>query len=249
MEQLVLWDIDGTLILGGNLGARALGDYFKRTYGWQGVREALSPHGRMDPGIVDGIFAHFGHVPSVGEREEVLSEYLLGLAEVIGEADNGSRCLPGVPEVLSAADAHGSWQHGLLTGNLQEAARLKLSYHGLWERFSFGAFGEDGVNRCDLIPVAWERARAATGVCFDRETTWIVGDTPADAAAARAHRVRVALVATNPGVPFEDLLGCEPDVLLKDLSDVGAFWEALGGASVETGPCLSGDQAGGPRSV
>jgi len=227
MKRLVLWDIDGTLILGGNLGGRALGDYFARTYGWDGVGAALNPHGRMDPGIVDGIFAHFGHIPSAKERQRVLSEYLVGLAAVIGKGENGSRCLPGVPDVLSAPRQEGTWYQGLLTGNLREAARLKLSYHGLWERFAFGAFGEDGPTRSDLIPVAWERARLETGVGFLGENTWIVGDTPRDAEAARAHNTRVALVGTNPRVPFGELEACRPDVLLRDLSDVEGFWRAL----------------------
>ena len=147
MNQLLLWDIDGTLILGGNLGSKTLEAYFRETYGWTEFRGVINPHGMTDPRIVDGIFEHFNHRPTDEERDDVLEKYAQALEVAMQNPDNGSRCLPGVPGILNAPESPINWSQGLLTGNIQKAARIKLRFHNLWERFPFGSFGEDGVLR------------------------------------------------------------------------------------------------------
>ena len=227
MNQLLLWDIDGTLILGGNLGAKALAGYFHRTYGWREVRGAINPHGMTDPRIVDGIFEHFNYQATDEEHQAVLDEYAKALETAMADPDNGSYSLPGVPRVLEPPAGNIQWHQGLLTGNIQKAACIKLQFHKLWEKFNFGAFGEDGVQRSDLIPVAWQRAKAATGIEFDGHNTWIIGDTPKDAAAAAVYGTRLILVGTSPRYSLAELKDCKPDLLFEDFSDVDGFWEQL----------------------
>jgi len=81
--------------------------------------------------------------------------------------------------------------------------------------------------RSDLIPVAWHRAKAETGITFVPENTWIIGDTPKDAAAAAAYGTRLVLVGTSPRYSMEDLEACSPDLLFEDFSDIEMFWKRL----------------------
>lgn len=230
MNQLLLWDIDGTLILGGNLGAKTLANYFHTTYGWSDVGAAINPHGMTDPRIVDAIFEHFHHTPTAEEHQDVLDQYVQALESAMENPNNGSYCLPGVPSILQPPAGSIQWHHGLLTGNVRKAACIKLRHHNLWGRFSFGAFGEDGVQRSDLIPVAWHRAKSGTGIDFDPKNTWIIGDTPKDAAAAAVYGTRLILVGTSLRYSMEDLQACNPDLLFEDFSDNESFWEQLGAA-------------------
>ena len=122
MNQLLLWDIDGTLILGGNLGSKALANYFQTTYGWTDVGAAINPHGMTDPRIVDGIFEHFNHTASTQEHDAVLEQYAQALESAMENPNNGSYCLPGVPSILEPPESSVNWHQGLLTGNIKKAA-------------------------------------------------------------------------------------------------------------------------------
>ncbi len=224
--RLLLWDIDGTLILGGSAGAKALKRYFEERYGWTDLRKAIVVHGMTDPGIIRGIFDHFGHEPQPGEIDRVLDDYV-GMMRVHREGFEQSRCLPGVPDILNVPEGHGLCVQALLTGNVKPAAELKLGHHGLWERFPFGAFGSDAIKREDLIPVAWKRASDATGRSFSSEETWIIGDTARDYRAAKHHGAKVVLVKTNGIVPPGEVDACDAELILDDLTAYEAFWSTI----------------------
>lgn len=225
-SRLLLWDIDGTLILGGNAGSKALRRYFEKRYGWTDLSKAIVVHGMTDPGIIQGVFDHFGHKAEPGEVEEVLKDYV----KIMGENKEGfenSRLLPGVPEILRVPDDKGLCVQALLTGNVKAAAELKLGHHGLWDRFPFGAFGCDAVKREDLVPVAWQRAKEITGQTFLPEDTWIIGDTARDYRAAKYHGTKVVLVRTNSIVTVKELDACDADLVLDDLRAYEAFWSTI----------------------
>ncbi len=225
-SRLLLWDIDGTLILGGSAGGRALKRYFKDRYGWSDLGRALVVHGMTDPGIVEGIFEHFGHVAKPGEVDQVLRDYVQMMREH-REGFDSSRMLPGVPDILKVPQGKGACRQGLLTGNVREAAQLKLGHHGLWERFQFGAFGSDAIRREDLVPVAWDRAYEIYGERFTPEQTWIIGDTARDYKAAKHHGAKVVLVRTNSIVKPQEIDGCDAELILDDLTAYDAFWSAI----------------------
>ena len=224
-RQLLLWDIDGTLMLTNGAGARALANYFMDRYGWSDVKRAIRPHGMTDPAIVEGIFRYFGHAATEQETSQVLRDYvsLLSQEEFLLEE---ATIMPGVPKVLEGPSTV-PYVNALLTGNVASAAELKLRAIGLWNYFDFGAFGDDAAFRPDLVPVAWERATHCLHHSFAPEDTWIIGDTPLDLEAGRAHGVNVILVGTNPGVQWEALERSEPELLMKNLSDYSMFWDKI----------------------
>jgi phosphoglycolate phosphatase-like HAD superfamily hydrolase len=105
---------------------------------------------------------------------------------------------------------------GLVTGNIETGARLKLDHFGLWDRFRVGAFGSDDRDRDRLPPIAVERARELTGRSFVGEEVVVVGDTPADVRCARAAGAIAIAVATGPP-GRHPLAASEPDFLLDSL--------------------------------
>ena len=136
------------------------------------------------------------------------------------------RVLPGVGDVVRELSARDDAVVGLLTGNIEPGARVKLRSTGLWPLFRVGAFGSDDVDRRRLPAVARRRAHEALGhdIPFDRVT--IIGDTPLDVDCARASGALAVAVATGR-YTGDELSACSPDVLFPDLSDVKAVLDAL----------------------
>ena len=111
---------------------------------------------------------------------------------------------------------------GLLTGNIEEGARIKIKHYGIEKYFMFGAFGCDHFDRNKLGPIALERARQNHGLQFDSQETFVIGDTPKDINCAKAFGARSLAVATG-SFSCEQLMDYDPDYLLDDLSD----WEKI----------------------
>jgi phosphoglycolate phosphatase-like HAD superfamily hydrolase len=224
LKTLILWDIDGTLIASGGAGVRALQTALRNTFGENGLINGIEFSGRTDPWIIRQIFARFGIPPTTENFARYFEAYL---AVLPGEmAKPGARILPGVREVLEAADARGDVAQGLLTGNIRRGAEAKLSHHRLWHHFPFGAFADDSEVRNELGPHALRRARERHGVDFAADHVWVIGDTPHDIACARAFGARCIAVATG-GHGAAELASHSPAAILPDLADAGAFWEIV----------------------
>jgi phosphoglycolate phosphatase-like HAD superfamily hydrolase len=146
--------------------------------------------------------------------------------------------LPGVGELLAELAARRDVALGLLTGNWEGGARIKLARFELDRYFAFGAFGEDGVERPELLPVALERAFRATGRRFAPEEALVVGDSVRDVDCARAHGVPVWGVTTG-WTPAERLAAAGADRVVASLAGLAA--ELAGAAAA---PRL---QLGAPR--
>ena len=107
---------------------------------------------------------------------------------------------------------------GLVTGNVERGAQLKLERFDLWRRFAVGAFGSDDRDRDRLPQIAIERAGRLAGRRFAGGDTVVIGDTPADVQCARA--VGALAVAVATGRPTrEELEACRPDILLDSLEN------------------------------
>jgi len=228
-DRLVLWDIDGTLVNAGGIGAEVFDVAIERTLG---VRPPARIHmsGMTDPQIVQGYL----DMLAVGEAEgrEHLPVILDHLAAELAAAESTiaarGRVMPGVEAVLARLDADPAVVQTVLTGNLAANAAVKLGAFGLqrWLDLEIGAFGSDRADRNELVPVALGRVADLRGWPFDPGQVWVVGDSPADLACARAGGVRCLLVATGRPT-HEELAALAPDALLDDLSDTDAVVRLL----------------------
>ena len=115
---------------------------------------------------------------------------------------------------------------GLLTGNIEEGARIKLGPTGLWPHFPVGAFGSDDLDRRRLPSLAARRAHALAGYPFRPDEVVVIGDTPLDIDCARAFGAVAVAVATGRHTRTQ-LMDHEPDLLFDDFSDVDRVAAAL----------------------
>ena len=194
--RLLLFDIDGTLVrCGPQIGPIFMGA-LKRTFGQTGNVRAYDFGGRTDTEAVIDLMTGVG-IPR-NKVEDRLDEVRSHYTDLLDRLDPAQmRLLPGVVELLEElANAEDTYV-GLLTGNWEVGARAKLEPFGLNRFFDFGAFGEDGVRRNELVPVAVRRAMKRTGVAVGPTDTVIIGDTVRDVACGEAHGVPVLGVATG----------------------------------------------------
>lgn len=223
--DLLLFDIDGTLLRTRGAGREALDEAFLRVLGWPDAMAGVSLAGATDRGIVRSVAARFG-VSWDGvsqppfDVDGVRQAYLEALAPRLAQPGRVALC-PGVRELLAvlAGRAH----LALLTGNWRAGAALKLGAVDLWGGWIDGAFGDDHADRNCLVPMARSRADAA-GIRYRRVI--VIGDTPADVACARAGGALAVVVETGFATT-EELSASRPDLLLPDLVRGRAWIEAL----------------------
>ncbi len=225
MKTLLLWDIDGTLIASGGAGMQAMQIGLRHALGIEGKLDDIDFAGRTDRWIVRRVFEKY----SVPHTEENFAAYIDGYIAALPAtlANPRARVLPGVREILTAAEARDDVAQGLLTGNLRRGAQTKLGHHGLWEFFPFGGFADDGELRNDISPHALRRAHEHAKVIFAPECVWVIGDTPHDIECARVIGARALAVATG-GHSIAQLTAHRPDAVLPDLADAAAFWKIVG---------------------
>lgn len=192
---LVLFDVDGTLVHTGRAGVRGMNAAFERLYGAANALEGTTIAGRTDRGIVADVLVRLGREATDAAIAELREAYLSSLrVEILRPVASPKQVLPGAVALLDALAARPDIHVGLLTGNFEGGAMIKLEYFDLWRRFGFGAFGDVHTERRPLVPLAVARA----GVPVDRTRTVIVGDTPLDVDCARAYGARAVAVATGP---------------------------------------------------
>lgn len=224
MERLVLFDIDCTLINGHGVGKRAVLRALREVYGLQGELGDYSFHGRTDPVIVRDLVELWSRAAGLelgpqafdGQLEACLARYVELLREEL--AQTSVEVLPGVRELVPALAADRRALLGLLTGNVAEGARLKLSGTGLLPHFEVAAYGSDSGVRPELPAVALRRAEALTGQRFRGKEIVIIGDTPADISCGAHLGVKTIAVATGRYTAAE-LAEYAPDHVFDDLGD------------------------------
>ena len=225
--RLFLFDIDGTLVTARGAGRLAVGAALRATYGTAGDIDGYDFRGKTDPRIVVDLMRGAGIADDVIEARMAacFDAYTVELERQIGD---GSRVivLPGVAEVVRALSTRDDALVGLLTGNIEAGARVKLRSTGLFPLFRVGAYGSDSMDRRRLPAIACERARALADREFSFDRVTIIGDTPLDVDCARACGAVAVAVATGFH-PHAELAACAPDLLFTDLSDVSAAVAAL----------------------
>ena len=195
--KLILFDIDGTLLDCGRQVRPLLAGALEAVYGTAGDIAAYDFAGKPDPRIVLDLMIGAGvDRGTVLERLPRLQAHYLEALEQ-GLRVERMRLLPGVREVLDRLKRQSAVTLGLVTGNWEAGARIKLGRLGLNEYFAFGAFGDDGADRSLLPPVAQARATEHTGREFAADEILIVGDSLLDVECARRNGLRSLAVATG----------------------------------------------------
>jgi phosphoglycolate phosphatase len=227
LSRLLLFDIDGTLLLSGGAGVRAMGRAFEDVFGVRDGFDGIPVAGHTDTFLVSRALERAGIEDTPAAHATFRDAYLRVLPEEIQKPGSGRRGLmPGVAALLDRLNDDDGIHVALLTGNYEPAAHVKLSHFGVGHHFSWGAFGEDSADRNELARLAHARARERGIPEAARANTIVIGDTPHDIACARAIDARVIAVATG-GYSVDQLKeGCA-DVVLADLSDTAAVLEAL----------------------
>jgi phosphoglycolate phosphatase len=228
MRRLILFDIDGTLLSSGGAAKRAFQRAMLEVYGTAGPIATHGFAGKTDPQIARELLARdgFGDAEIDAGLPRLWTAYLRELRVELALPGHRMRVMAGVPELLAelaprAADA----VVGLLTGNIEPGARLKLASARL-DGFRLGAYGSDRERRSDLPPIAVERARALTGIEFRGRDIVIIGDTPDDMTCGRALDVRAVGVATG-GFDTAALREAGAYTAFDDLADTGRVLEAI----------------------
>ena len=197
--KLVLFDIDGTLLNSEGLGRasmqRALGEIF----GSPG-NPAYRYDGKTDKQIVRDVMRLEGHSDEhIDSRMETLILlYLEGLR--IGAKSGNFKVRPheGVLELLDVLEARKDVVLGLLTGNVEAGARVKLTAAGINpDRFRVNAFGSDHEHRPELPAIAQRRATEVLGLDIAGDRLIVIGDTPADIECGRSLGAKAIGVATG----------------------------------------------------
>lgn len=225
VKTLLLWDIDGTLIDSGGAGERALIVSLEREFGIADDLSWLEWAGRTDLWIARQILAHHGQPTT----RETIDRFLNGYLAAVGEQmlNPRARVLPGVREVLDAVQVHTDVVQGLLTGNLERGAKIKLSHFDLWQYFAFGAYADDSEIRDELGPHALRRAAEHHRLPFTPDRVLVIGDTPHDIACGRAIGAKTVAVATGK-FSADALRPFRPDVVLDQLPSPPDFLGRLG---------------------
>ncbi|HEY5054266.1 MAG TPA: HAD family hydrolase [Solirubrobacterales bacterium] len=213
MIEAVLFDIDGTLLVTGGAGAVAWQRAFKELHGVEANIEEHTHAGMTDPEIAEIVFREvIGRDGSDAERAEAISGYLSHLSDAVAESP-GYRVMPGIEELLPRL-AEQSVLLGLVTGNIEPAARIKLARADLNRFFAFGGYGSDSRDRTALTKRAVERAEQVHGGSFGEGGCIAVGDTPRDVAAGHGAGIKVVGVATG-SYPVDQLRNAGADFALE----------------------------------
>ncbi len=222
--NVILFDIDGTLVRTGGAGKAAMEDALRDAFGVAEIVDTVPYSGRTDRAIgLDLLTAH-GVDPTPDNQDRLHRGYLERLPEAL-KRYRGEVC-PGVGDLIADLHPRDGVVLGLLTGNVRAGARHKLGHFGLWDYFHFGGFGDEHYDRDDVARSALAEVQRHAGRQVDPASVWVVGDTPLDVRCARAIGAKAVAVATG-WHPLDELTAAEADVTLEDLSDlprVLALW-------------------------
>jgi len=230
---LLLFDIDGTLLIkGADAHAAAVVAALCEVWEVEPPQSArgVEAAGRTDQAIARDILELAG-VPAE-QFDERRDDFIIAAAshyERLVPNDLSDRLAPHATEVLEQVTAQERYRCSLVTGNIQQVARLKLGAAGILYPFAEGqgGFGSDSDDRNDLPPIARMRAGQLwnAGDAWPAERTVVIGDTPRDIGCARADGALVVAVATGP---FSADQLSEADVVLEDLRELDAALGSLG---------------------
>jgi len=219
--MLVLFDIDGTILLTQGAGVSAMLDAGRDLYGQHFTTEGVEFSGRLDT-LIWRDLTRINSVPNTdAEHDRFRAAYGSRLAQRL-QSSPTAKLLPGVKPLVEQLIDIDHAAIGLLTGNYPETGRLKIRSAGLDpEVFKVNAWGCEGKTRRDLPPIAMRRHRDLIGRDIAAEDVVIIGDTPHDIDCAKAHGCRSIGVATG-AFSVDDLNQSGADLAVASLADTEA---------------------------
>jgi phosphoglycolate phosphatase-like HAD superfamily hydrolase len=211
--RAVLFDIDGTLLVTGGAGGVAWQRAFEELYGVEADIAEHTDAGMTDPEIAAIVFREvIGRKGSAEERARAIGCYLKHLPQAVAESAE-YRVMPGIEALLERLIDDGRLL-GLVTGNIEAAAHIKLARGYLNRFFSFGGYGSDSADRTEVTRAALARAALVSGGSLAAEACIAVGDTPRDVVAGHDVGIGVVGVATG-SYPVADLREAGADWVLE----------------------------------
>ena len=224
--KLILFDIDGTLIDPYGAGSRSVGKAFEDLFSIKDAFEEIRMAGKTDIQIVKEALAVHGISDGDGILSSIFEVYLEHLKREV--KINSGELKAGVVDLLDALADREDCSLGLLTGNIQAGARIKLGAFGLNRYFPWGAFGDDHEDRNRLMPFAIRRFKEMTGAEIPYRGCIVIGDTPMDVMCSKPFGAKAIGVSTGP-YSYDSLVEADADYVIGDLT------EALGILLTEMG--------------
>ncbi|MBI4387497.1 MAG: HAD hydrolase-like protein [Candidatus Omnitrophica bacterium] len=216
LPRMIIFDIDGTLLLTGGVGIDAFNRAFQEMFGVSEIWDHYDPHGKTDYEIIRDLSKIAEINPSDSEAQELGRRYTKYFGALIGSASR-FQLMPGVLGLLDALSSR-KYFLGIATGNFKETADHKLERGKINHFFSFGGYGSDSEKRLELTRLSVERGLKLTGEKIKREEIVLIGDARQDMECGRTLGLRTIAVATG-SLSEAELSQFKPDLLLKDLAD------------------------------
>jgi phosphoglycolate phosphatase len=216
-KGLILFDIDGTLLHAPGAGRPAFAQAFKEAFGWEQTADHINFNGATDLNVFRQICAERG-VESTPDMEKAFFERLAPALEARLK-ERPPILFPNIGKIL--AEVSKDWKLGLVTGNIEATAWMKLRYAGIDRYFSFGGFSCGHADRTEIARLALK----ASGV-GNPDKVFLIGDTPNDINAAKANGFVSIAVATG-GFDFQTLEKAGADFVFEDLTDTNRLLSIL----------------------
>lgn len=227
--RLVLFDIDGTLIMTDGAGKRAMSSALQKTYNLKDGLKNIRLDGKTDPQIVREALHQCGKESLLNNQSlhDFFDAYIPLLKTEIKQSST-YQILPGVPELLDKLSTQDDIVLGLATGNIERGAQTKLHRGNLTSFFTLGGYGSDSENRTEFIRIAIKRALKDVAPPSEFIETFVVGDTPRDIIHAQRAGTRTLAVATGR-YSVKSLLSYTPDFAIPNLSNTSKIVDILTG--------------------
>jgi phosphoglycolate phosphatase len=217
MKKILIFDIDGTLLLSGGAGIKAFEQAFEETFGVKNAWGNTIPDGKTDPHIFEEI-AHRVLKRKMESKEcgDLGKRYITYFKAMIDDSPR-FRLMPGVNQILPQLAKREDLVLGIATGNVKETALAKLKKGGLHHYFKFGAYACDSEDRAQIFHLAIQRGLAQPG--FEKvplNQIYIIGDAPQDILCGKKNGIRTVAVTAHRDNP-QELANLNPDLLIPDL--------------------------------
>jgi len=223
--KLIFFDIDGTLISAGGAGTRSLNKAFEEVLGIKEAFKNFEMAGKTDIQIIKEGLKLLGIKNNSNVLiSQIIESYIKNLKHEIN--NNSKHLKPGVKYFIEFLYYDFKYPLGLLTGNLESGAKIKLEPFGLNSFFSFGAFGSDHEDRNFLLPIGIERFISKFNLKVHFHQCIVIGDTPRDVTCAKIYGAKAIAVATGP-YSVDELKKTDADIVVENLTEINKILPLL----------------------